>query len=99
MIDAIQLRTAKEHAHREGLQEGRQEGLQEGRQEGLQEGRREGRASLLLQVMAQRVGDIPSSVIAQINSLPAEQQSELFDALLNFNLTSQADVDAWFRRQ
>jgi predicted transposase/invertase (TIGR01784 family) len=63
--------------------------LREERQQGRQE---EGR-SLILRLLARRVGALPNRAVAQINTLSLEQLENLGEALLDF--TGLEDLLAW----
>ncbi|WP_373529614.1 DUF2887 domain-containing protein [Nostoc sp.] len=58
--------------------------------------REEGEKSLVLRLLARRVGELPQEVHQQVESLPLEQLENLGEALLDF--TSMADLDAWFNQ-
>ncbi len=70
----------------------KEEGREEGRTEGREEGREEGEKSLVLRLLARRVGELPQDVRQQVESLSLEQLENLGEALLDF--TSMADLDA-----
>ncbi|MEH2086983.1 Rpn family recombination-promoting nuclease/putative transposase [Nostoc sp.] len=55
--------------------------------------REEGEKSLVLRLLAKRVGELPQEVRSQVESLSLEQLENLAEALLDF--TSMADLDAW----
>jgi predicted transposase/invertase (TIGR01784 family) len=63
------------------------------KEEGREEGREEGEKSLVLRLLARRVGELPQEVRQQVESLSLEQLENLGEALLDF--TSMADLDAW----
>ncbi len=88
MVDAVQIRSAK--------QEGVQEGVQIGRQEGVQIGRQEGKTNLVLRIMTHRFGAIPPSVLTRLQSLNADVLDDLAIALLSFS--SYTDVEQWLAR-
>jgi hypothetical protein len=66
------------------------QGIQKGRQEGRQE---EGR-SLVLRLLNRRIGNLPESVIQQVNTLSIESLEALGEALLDFS--SMDDLEQWF---
>ncbi|MCL6750469.1 Rpn family recombination-promoting nuclease/putative transposase [Nostoc sp. CCCryo 231-06] len=74
----------------------KQEGIQEGEQRGREQGREEGEKSLVLRLLARRVGELPQEVRSQVESLSLEQLENLGEALLDFS--SMADLDAWFNQ-
>lgn len=57
---------------REGREEGKREGLDEGRREGLDEGRREGLASMLLDQLQERFGEVPDDLQERVRNAPIE---------------------------
>ncbi|BAY90146.1 DUF4351 domain-containing protein [Tolypothrix sp. PCC 7601] len=61
-----------------------------------EEGREEGEKSLVLRLLARRVGELPQDVSQQVEALSLEQLENLGEALLDF--TSMADLDAWFNQ-
>lgn len=73
-----------------------QEIKQEGIQEGEQRGRKAEGQSLILRLLARRVGELPQELRQRIEALPLEQLENLGEALLDF--TSMADLDAWFNQ-
>jgi predicted transposase/invertase (TIGR01784 family) len=72
-------------------QEWREEFLQEGRQEGRQEGER----SLVLRLLARRIGEVTPEMRSQIQALSLTQLEALGEALLDF--TKPDDLDEWMR--
>jgi predicted transposase YdaD len=62
-------------------------------QEILQEGRQEGERSLVLRLLARKVGTLPQEVRSRVENLPLEQLENLGEALLNFS--SISDLQAW----
>jgi predicted transposase/invertase (TIGR01784 family) len=56
----------------------------------------EGEKSLVLRLLAKRVGELPQQLHQQVESLSLEQLENLGEALLDF--TSMADLDAWFNQ-
>ncbi len=62
------------------------------KEEGIQEGEQREK-SLVLRLLAKRVGELPQDVRQQVESLSLEQLENLGEALLDF--TSMADLDAW----
>jgi hypothetical protein len=88
-----------QEGRQEGLQEGRQEGLQEGRQEGLQEGRQEGLAkerALVIRLLRRKVGDLPDTMLAEVEGLSFWQVESLGEGLLAFE--SLADLEHWWEQ-
>jgi hypothetical protein len=55
-----------------GLQEGRRQGLQEGRRQGLQEGERR----MLLELLSERFGPLPQTLLARIDAIPEASRLE-----------------------
>jgi predicted transposase YdaD len=53
-------------------------------------GRQEGSASLVLRLLARRVGEVPESVRSQIQTLSVAQLEELGEALLDFSSVEEA---------
>ena len=70
-----------------------QEILQQGEQKGKAEGRTEGERSLVLRLLARRVGTLPASVAAQVQALELPQLEALGEALLDFAQLS--DLTDW----
>jgi predicted transposase YdaD len=66
------------------------QGIQKGREEGRQQ---EGR-SLVLRLLNRRIGELPESVIQQVNALSIESLEALGEALLDFR--SMDDLEQWF---
>jgi predicted transposase/invertase (TIGR01784 family) len=70
-----------------------QEITAEARAEGKAEGKAEGERSLILKLLARRVGSVPQPLQTQINQLPLETLEALGEALLDFS--SLDDLVAW----
>ena len=51
----------------------------------LEEGRQEGRCALLLELLGQKIGELPSSIVTQIEALQGEQLGALSDRLLTLS--------------
>ncbi|MFB2936705.1 Rpn family recombination-promoting nuclease/putative transposase [Aerosakkonemataceae cyanobacterium BLCC-F154] len=66
-------------------------------QEAKAEGREEGERSLILRLLTRRVGQLPESVILQINTLSIAQIELLGEALLDFSNLS--DLEVWLTQQ
>lgn len=66
---------------------------QQGRQEGRQEGQQEGQKTLILRLLARRLGELPEEIRSQINTLSIEQLESLADALLDFS--NLQDLETW----
>ena len=81
--------------YQEILQQGEQKGKAEGRTEGIAEGRTEGERSLVLRLLARRVGTLPTSVAAQVQALELPQLEALGEALLDFAQLS--DLTDWLQ--
>jgi len=62
-----------------------------------QQERREGEATLILRQLTQRLGEVDSSLIEQIQRLSTEQLEALAIALLDFS--EVADLVAWLQQQ
>ena len=62
---------------------------QEIEQEARQKGRQEEGASLVLRLLARRLGQVAPEVRAQIQQLPVAQLEELGEALLDFSSTQE----------
>ena len=81
-----------------------QEALEEGRQEGRGEGRIEGERSLILRLLARKLGELPEAVSNEsdlslrerIETLSIEQLEALGEALLEFD--SLMDLTKWLER-
>jgi predicted transposase YdaD len=62
-------------------------------EQGIAEGRAEGERSLVLRLLARRVGTLPTSVAAQVQALELPQLEALGEALLDFAQLS--DLTDW----
>jgi predicted transposase/invertase (TIGR01784 family) len=82
-------------AKEEGREEGKIEGKVEGREEGKVEGRVEGERTIILRLLNRRVGNIPDTLLSQIQGLSLEQLEALGDALLDFS--ALADLEGWLQ--
>ncbi|MEL6381157.1 MAG: DUF4351 domain-containing protein [Cyanobacteria bacterium J06626_18] len=69
--------------------------FQEGREEGREEGRIEGERSLVLRLLARKLGSIEPTLRTQIESLPLVKLEALGEALLDF--TAMSDLEQWLR--
>ncbi|MEN9203783.1 MAG: Rpn family recombination-promoting nuclease/putative transposase [Thermostichus sp. DG_1_6_bins_120] len=74
-------------------QEWRAEALREGLQQGIQQGIQQGEATLVLRMLQRKLGELPTTVEAQIRTLPAQQLESLGEALLEFG--SLEDLNQW----
>lgn len=72
---------AQETAKEIGREEGRQEGKQEGRQEGLIEGK----IQLILTLLTQKLGEIPSSIKQKIEALSLDKLEVITTSIFNIN--------------
>jgi predicted transposase YdaD len=77
-------------------QEGIAEGEQRGEQVGEQRGRTEEARSLVLRLLARRVGTLPADVATQVQALALQQLEALGEALLDF--ASAEDLSVWLQR-
>jgi predicted transposase YdaD len=82
-------------AYLEWEQKTEQKGKDEGRQEGRQEGKLEGERSLILRLLTRRIGDVPTDLQSQIQSLSLSQLESLGEALLDFSQPD--DLVEWLR--
>ena len=64
-------------------------------QQGEQKGKAEGERSLVLRLLARRVGTLPTSVAAQVQTLELPQLEALGEALLDFAQLS--DLTDWLQ--
>ncbi len=71
----------------------KQEGLEEGRQEGLEEGEKTGEIKLINRLLSKRFGEIPESMMNNLEKLSNEKLEELGELILDFN--SVEDVFSW----
>ncbi|GAB4385258.1 MAG: hypothetical protein Kow00121_49960 [Elainellaceae cyanobacterium] len=62
-------------------------------QQGIEQGIEQGERSLILRQLTRRLGELPDSLKAQINTLSVPQLEALGEALLDF--TSLAEVEQW----
>ncbi len=72
-----------------------EQGIAEGEKRGRTEGRTEEAQSLILRQLARRVGPLPASVEAQVQSLKLQQLEALSEALLDF--AQLPDLTDWLR--
>jgi Domain of unknown function (DUF4351) len=72
---------------------GFEEGLQQGMQQGMQQGVQQGELTLILRLLARRVGGISHDIEAQIRTLSLAQVESLGEALLDFSQPS--DLNDW----
>ncbi len=77
------------------MEQGIIEGEQRGRAEGRTEGRNEEGRSLVLRLLARRVGTVPASVEAQVQALDLPKIEALGEALLDFAQLS--DLTDWLQ--
>jgi predicted transposase YdaD len=70
-----------------------QEILEEGEQKGEQRGRLEGERTLVLRLLARKVGELSPHIREQLQTLSLEQLENLGEALLDF--TSMSDLQNW----
>ncbi|MEA5622305.1 Rpn family recombination-promoting nuclease/putative transposase [Nostoc sp. UHCC 0251] len=75
--------------------EAKEEGKVEGREEGKVEGKVEGERTIVLRLLNRRVGNIPDTLLFQIQGLSTEQLEALGDALLDFS--TLADLEGWLQ--
>jgi len=66
---------------------------EEGEQVGEQRGRQEEARSLVLRLLVRRVGELPSAVRLQVESLALPELEALGEALLDFSVI--ADLETW----
>jgi len=88
MLGLVELQDTR--VYQEGVEKGLQEGVQQGLQEGLQHER-----SLILKLLARKIGVISPQNRSQIESLPLPQLEALGEALLDFSTPD--DLDNWLR--
>jgi predicted transposase YdaD len=72
-----------------------EQGIIEGEQRGRAEGRTEEGRSLVLRLLARRVGTVPASVEAQVQALDLPQIEALGEALLDF--VQLSDLTDWLQ--
>jgi predicted transposase YdaD len=77
------------------MEQGIAEGEQRGRTEGISVGRTEEAQSLILRLLARRVGTLPASTEAQVQALSLPQLEALGEALLDF--AGLDDLTDWLR--
>jgi predicted transposase YdaD len=73
-----------------------EQGIADGRIEGEQRGRIEGERSLVLRLLARRVGTLPAKIEAQVQALTLPQLEALGEALLDF--ASAEDLRLWLQQ-
>ena len=79
----------------EAKEEGREEGKVEGREEGKVEGKVEGERTIILRLLNRRMGNIPDTLLSQIQGLSLEQLEALGDAMFDFS--ALADLEGWLQ--
>ncbi|NJN85420.1 MAG: DUF4351 domain-containing protein [Leptolyngbyaceae cyanobacterium SL_7_1] len=91
---------AREEAFQQVREEMRQALRQEAREEALQQVSQEvqlkGERALILRLLTRKVGEVPSSTKAQIETLNLVQLEDLGEALLNF--ATLADLTQWLEQ-
>jgi predicted transposase YdaD len=86
-----------EGTEREGIMQIVTSWMEQGIAEGEQRGRIEGERSLILRLLARRVGTLPATVEAQVQALAVPQLEALGEALLNF--AGLDDLTGWLQGQ
>ena len=71
--------------------------MEQGLEQGLEQGRQEATRSLILRLLARRVGPLPEALITQVQSLLLPQVEALGEALLDF--TDRSDLERWMAEQ
>ena len=66
-------------------------------EQGIEQGIERGERSLVLRQLTRKVGELPESILAQVNGLPIAQLEALGEALLDFG--SLAELEAWLAAQ
>ena len=98
------IETSKQEAREEGItigrKQGRKEGITIGTDKGILIGREEERLlnlqrqrALLLKQLSKKLGEIPNSIVTQINQLSMESLETLSEMLFDFN--SLEDLENW----
>ncbi len=82
---------------REGERQGRLEGERQGRLEGERQGRLRESRSLILKLLARRIGNLSPEMTTRVQALSLEQLEALAEALLDF--TELADLVNWLDAQ
>ncbi|MFE1744906.1 DUF4351 domain-containing protein [Coleofasciculus sp. H7-2] len=68
--------------------------IRKGVQQGKQEGKKEEALSLIMRLLARRLGAVDPQMQERIQALPIAQLEELGEALLDF--TAASDLAVWF---
>ena len=89
------VRFGRTEGRQEGWRQGRQEGWHKGRQEGQREGLKSGQASLVLRLLARRLGPLPVRQEQAIRKLTLRQIGTLAEALLDFQ--TRSDLTRWLK--
>jgi predicted transposase YdaD len=67
--------------------------LKEGSQQGLQQGLQQGELIIILKLLNNRLGSLPSDIQQQITNLSTSQLEKLSDQILHF--TNQNELKQW----
>ncbi|MBD2019695.1 DUF4351 domain-containing protein [Leptolyngbya sp. FACHB-36] len=90
-----------EETQREGVMEivtsWMQQGIERGIERGIEQGIEQGERSLVLRLLARRVGELPEAVRSRIDALSVTQLESLGEALLDF--TQLSDLETWLAGQ
>ena len=70
--------------------------MEQGLEQGIEQGRQATR-SLILRLLARRVGPLPESISTQVEALTLTQMESLGEALLDF--TGRLDLERWLAEQ
>ena len=71
--------------------------MEQGIEQGIEQGMRQGERSLVLRLLARRVGDLPEGVRSQVELFSLHQIEALGEALLDF--TNLSDLEQWLMQQ
>jgi len=85
------INTARREGMRKGMQKGIEKGIQKGREQGIQEGQR----SLLFNLLARKLGEIPLNIMKELNQVDSNKLEALSEAL--FDLEDLEALDRWLQ--
>jgi predicted transposase/invertase (TIGR01784 family) len=85
------INTARREGMRKGMKKGIEKGIEKGREQGIQEGQR----SLLFNLLARKLGEIPVDIMKELNQVDSNKLEALSEAL--FDLEDLEALDRWLQ--
>ena len=90
------INTARREGMRKGMQKGIEKGMRKGIQKGREQGIQEGKRSLLFNLLARKLGEIPLNIIMkELNQVDSNKLEALSEAL--FDLEDLEALDRWLQ--